>query len=156
VADSEYWFDNPKMKIVTPLSYNRRKEEEIKSLLHKEMGWQDWGKHSDCIAEPFSNYLREHRYGYSRRACFFSEMIRRGEMSREEALIKLDAENPAKKPKNFIEIITKLELSQEDIEKIITIPPFKYEEYCYYPPPWKKYTPRRLLRYAKRKITSRG
>lgn len=156
IEDSNYWYDNPGLKIFTPLNYSRLKEDEIKALLEKEMGWQDWGKHSDCIAEPFSNYLREHRYGFSRRACFYSEMIRRGEMKRDEALEKLADENPAEEPKNLDEVLSRLGLTRDELKTIIKIPPFKYAKYCYQPPKWKKLTPRRILRYAKRKIVGSG
>jgi hypothetical protein len=118
-------------KIIHPLIFlPKQSEEEIGKLLAKEMDWQDRGKHFDCVAEPFSNYLREHRYGYSRRVCQYSNLIRIGELTREQA-IELLAQETFKETEKRDMIINRLEISSEDLERAITIAPFKYEKYCY-------------------------
>lgn len=143
---------NPKVKVIEPLSYIDPKEDEIKKILIEEMDWEDCPKHSDCIAEPFSNFIREHRYGYSRRACYFSVMIRMGEMKRDEAIKKLNEENPSKEPRNIDSILKNLELSRKDLNDILKIEPFKYEKYCYKPKKISKLKPERIIRYIYKRI----
>ena len=124
-------------EVIAPLYYlSRKNESEIGEILRKEMGWEGLGsagyaKHFDCTAEPFSNFLREHRYGYSRRVCHYSNLIRMGEIRTDEALEMLGRERPHEEPETLDTILEKLELSRDDLGKIIKVKPFQYEQYCY-------------------------
>ncbi|MFH1118654.1 MAG: hypothetical protein V1775_02440 [Bacteroidota bacterium] len=109
-----YYLDNPT-------------EKEIARILVREMGWKEPGaseytRHFDCIAEPFTNYIREKRFGNSRRLPQLSNMIRDNEISRQEAIkINLDdLKNPV--PENYYEVLTALDLTEKDIAEIVKIP----------------------------------
>jgi hypothetical protein len=105
--------------------------EEISMILSQEIGWQDGGKHSDCLAEPFSNYIREHRYGYERRVAYYSVLIRRGELSRERALDLLAQDKLASENEKTDLITKKLDISREKLKQILDVEKLKYQKYSY-------------------------
>lgn len=116
-------------QIVSPLERGSlHSEVKIGDLLSSSMGFQDRGKHSDCWAEPFSNYLREQRHGYSRRACQLSNLIRAGELTREKAL-ELLAEHWEEEAARRNMVLDRLGLSTSDLDAITSIPPRQYERY---------------------------
>jgi len=123
-------------KVIYPLLYLPKKSENtIGEIIKEEVGWEAGKKkHFDCWVEPFTNYIREHRCGYSRRVCQYSNMIRLGEMSREEALQKLTEENPEKEPPNASLVLEKLEVPKGELSRILKLPLFQYDRYCYKTP----------------------
>ena len=82
----------------------------------------EYSRHFDCIAEPFTNYIRDKRFGSSRRIPQLSNLIRHNEISRDEA-IKI-SEDDAKKtlPENYEQVMSILNLTDDDIESIGNIP----------------------------------
>ncbi|MDD5194206.1 MAG: hypothetical protein PHQ96_00845 [Candidatus Omnitrophica bacterium] len=123
-------------RIISPLYYIKKPgEEEIVNIISEELDWRagdcDKGrclnhKHIDCVAERFSNYIREQRFGYSRRVCQLSNLIRMGELSREQALAMLNAENPKEEPEITDIILGKLNISRNELAEAIKIKSFKY------------------------------
>ncbi len=118
---------------INPLYYLPVKsDKEIAEILKKEIDWKDSGqsgytKHFDCIIEPFTNWVRDHRFGYSRRVGQLSTMIRNGEINREEALTIQKMDSPGVPPANIDQIKDLLGLSNKDIEKVIKIEVNKYK-----------------------------
>ena len=109
-----YYLDNPSDK-------------EIGELLKKEMDWKEpaeseYTRHFDCIAEPFTNFIREKRFGTSRRLPQLSNMIRSGEISKEEALKIILSDREMMQKANFEDVMEKLNLTESDIEEIGNIP----------------------------------
>jgi hypothetical protein len=101
-------------------------DREISEILVREMGWNDssaseYTRHFDCIAEPFTNHIREKRFGYSRRICQLSNMIRTGELTREKAeeILSTDQKNPD--PPFLNVIMQKMNLSQADIQQAVAV-----------------------------------
>ena len=139
---------------MSPLYYiDKKSEEEIAKIITKEAGWKavdKYGltKHFDCIAEPFSNFIREHRFGYSRRICHYSTAIRMCEMTREEALEWLNKENPRELPETADIILDKLEITKEELRKILKVRPFVYEKHCF-----KSKAIFKTVKYIKRKLS---
>lgn len=121
--------------IINPLDYiDRKSEAEIGQIINKELGWEDVGgneytKHFDCIAEPFSNFLREKRYGYSRRMCHLSNLIRMGQIDRHFAEEILKTEKEQYEPQSCLSVLDKLGLSKEDLEKAIAAKTFQYSSF---------------------------
>jgi len=109
-----YYLDNPSDK-------------EIGEILKKEMDWKEpaeseYTRHFDCIAEPFTNFIREKRFGTSRRLPQLSNMIRSGEISKEEALKIILSDREMMQKANFEDVMEKLNLTESDIEEIGNIP----------------------------------
>lgn len=119
-------------RIFNPLFYQSAiSEMEMINLLKEQLDFQDAGKHADCIAEPFSNYIREHRYGYSRRVPYYSNLIREGELSREKALELLARENPAQRSRITERARKLLEISDEELSQILTKKPLEFQDVSY-------------------------
>jgi hypothetical protein len=127
-------------RVVMPMRYvTKPSEDEIVNIISREADWRgikhDGGcglkhKHIDCVAEPLSNFIREHRFGYSRRVCQLSNLIRMGEISREQALEMLNAENPLKEPEMTDLILSKLSIPKNQLTRILEIETFKYRAHA--------------------------
>ncbi|MDM8006721.1 MAG: asparagine synthase-related protein [Phycisphaerae bacterium] len=120
-----------------PLLYYhpRKSEQEVRDLLVNETGWKDMSetnlsKHFDCLAEPFTNYVREKRLGYSRRTCQYSNLIRLGEMTREEAVRRLQEEKPDEEPPCTNQVLERLDVPRQALDGVLRVPPLAYEENC--------------------------
>lgn len=102
-------------------------DNRIGEILKKEMGWtepahSEYTRHFDCLAEPFTNYIREKRFGFSRRLPQLSNMIRSGEMSREKALQIADDDTRRMSAPDFGVLKDILNLTDDDIEKTTRVP----------------------------------
>jgi hypothetical protein len=102
-------------------------DKEIGNIIKKEMDWiepadSEYTRHFDCLAEPFTNYIRQKRFGNSRRLPQLSNMIRSNELSRDEALqiCMDDAKNPL--PDHYAFVMSSLSLNDNDIRDIAKIP----------------------------------
>lgn len=108
-------------------------ENEIAQIIKNNMGWSDrdeseYTRHLDCIAEPFTNFVREKRFNYSRRICQLSNMVRVGEITREKAVQIHNDDQNNKTPQNFEIIMKKLNLTESDITQIINIKPNVFDD----------------------------
>lgn len=54
-------------------------------------------------------------------------MIRREEVSREEAIRLFNADKIDEKPSNYVEVLNHLEITNDDIDKAISYKPLFYE-----------------------------
>ena len=133
-------------KTVSPLHFLPRvTEDEMSNTLKKEVSWKEdtlfsqQKKHFDCLAEPFTNYIREKRFGYSRRVCQYSNLIRLGELTREEAQRRLSEEVPEIEPDTTDLVLEKLELSRDEFNQILKLPLSEYNKYCYQTPKLLKF-----------------
>ncbi|MDR2145079.1 MAG: hypothetical protein LBE91_01285 [Tannerella sp.] len=120
---------------VRPLFYIKNpSDREMGEFIAKELDWQDdtgreYSKHFDCIIEPFTNYVRHHIYGYERRICQYSTMVRRSEITREKAADLYRSDRIMDKPANYQEIIDMLGIDEKDMEDVLKIKPLKYERH---------------------------
>jgi len=121
-------------KEVSPLSYiDNPTDKEMGDIITKEMNWKEdnsreYSKHFDCVAEPLTNYVRNKIYGYERRLCQYSNMIRRNEITREKALELYSIDDIASKPDNYQDVLRYLKITEEDLQMITNIQPLKYEK----------------------------
>jgi hypothetical protein len=122
-------------KEVCPLFYIKNlSDKEMGKFIEKELDWQEdtareYSKHFDCIAEPFTNYVRYHIYGYERRMCQYSTMVRRGEITREKASNLYRTDSVMDKPANYQDILEMLDINEKDMENVLKIKPLKYERH---------------------------
>ena len=122
-------------KEVRPLFYLKNPtDKEMGEIISRELGWQEdttheYSKHFDCIVEPFTNYVRHHIYGYERRVCQYSTMIRRGEITRDKALEMYKSDRMDEKPANYKHILEILDIDEEDMGNVLKIRPLKYERH---------------------------
>lgn len=122
-------------KEVKPLFYiENPTDREMGEIIAKELDWKEndskeYSKHFDCIAEPLTNYVRNKIYGYERRLCQYSNMIRRDEISREKALELYSIDDITSLPANYQNVLNYLNLTKKDIQTIINNKPLKFEKH---------------------------
>lgn len=120
-------------KDVAPLFFiENPSDKEMGKIIAKELGWKDnasmeYSKHFDCIAEPFTNYVRNKIYGYERHICQYSNMVRRNEITREQANELYLADNLNLKPSNYKQVLNHLGVSEDELSEIETLKPLIYE-----------------------------
>ena len=122
-------------KEVCPLFYVKNpSDKEMGEIIVRELDWQEdtsreYSKHFDCFVEPFTNYVRSHIYGYERRMCQYSTMVRRGEITKEKAVSLYRSDNVMNKPANYQIILDMLGMDEKDMEQALKVKPLKYEKH---------------------------
>lgn len=132
-----------------------RKEEAMQTL-QWELGWQSYGnKHHESIwTRFFQAYILPRKFGVDKRKAHYSNLICSGQLTREEALEKMEV--PACDPllleqdKKFV--LKKLGLSESEFEALMQAPPRSHRDFDtegslfhYYPvlkpfrPLWERY-----------------
>jgi len=116
------------------LSYLDYTHKEAEEHL-KEIGWQYYGGHHyECVyTRFFQSYLCPNKFNIDERIIEYSALIRSGQLTREEGLEKI--KKPYAFDKTLIEyVISKLGLTQEEFQKILTDKPKSFLDYpTYYP-----------------------
>jgi hypothetical protein len=108
-------------------------DQEIGNILKKEMAWTEpekskYTRHFDCIAEPFTNYVRDRRFGVSRRMPQLSRMILNHEITRDEALQINEDDRANSNNDNLNIILDRFDLSEKDLQDIVNIPPHVFSD----------------------------
>lgn len=121
------------VKVVRPLNYIPYIKADALALLEKEYGWKPYPqKHFESrFTKFFESYWLPERFGFDPRRVQYSSLILTGQMTRDEALKKL--EKPAYDPKTidqeFEYIATKLGISVEELRGYFTMPKKFYWDY---------------------------
>lgn len=117
------------IRILDFLNYNTQK---AKSEL-EEIGWKSYGgKHNEShFTKFYQNYYLPKRLGFDKRIAHLSSLIISGEITRDEALdiLSIPLGETAIKKEELDYILSKLELTKEEWEKIINLPVKSYKEY---------------------------
>lgn len=120
-------------KDVAPLFFiENPSDAEMGNIIAKELGWKDnasteYTKHFDCIAEPLTNYVRNKIYGYERHICQYSNMVRRNEITREQANELYLSDHVNIKPSNYNEVLNYLGINEDELSMVETLKPLIYE-----------------------------
>ncbi len=130
----KYYFSG--MTLILPLNYIRYVHSEIMPILEKELGWQyPGGHHFESIFTrwAFAYYLPE-KFGIDKRITDYSALVRSGQMTRDDALEKMKESiySPDQEKEDRRYIINKLELTDEEMEGIITAPPKSNFDYAHH------------------------
>jgi N-acetyl sugar amidotransferase len=154
--DWVYKYRLTRFPILNYVDYNKTRAIET---LTNELGWKYYGgKHYESIYTRFyQGYILPRKFGYDKRRSHFSSLICAGEMTREQALEEL------KKPTYPLDlqaqdkeyVIKKLELSEEQFEQIMSLPPkthFDYPSYDGFFANIRKMPIYRLLQKANRRV----
>jgi N-acetyl sugar amidotransferase len=129
------------IKRLRPLYYVNYDKEEIKEFLRKEYGWQWYGGHHlENRYCAFNHYLLNTKFNRDFRMVENSAFIRTGQISREKALEEI--QKPPEYPRELIsEVKKRLNISDEEYEKIINLPPKSSDDYKTYRPTFKRLRP---------------
>ena len=122
------------IRMVYLLNYLPYSKKNARDLLEKELDWKYYGgKHHESFYTKFiQSYLLFEKFGIDYRRATYSTMICTGEMTREEALNDITNNKSyniltIEDEKKYI--CKKLDITTEDLEKIIKLPPKFYYNY---------------------------
>lgn len=122
-----------RIQVVRPLNYMPYSKELAINTLQDEYGWRGYPqKHFESrFTKFFEGYWLPTRFGYDTRKVQFSSLILTGQMTRDEALEKL--ETPAYDPDTiddeFAYIAKKLGISVDELRYYHTMPMKSYKDY---------------------------
>jgi N-acetyl sugar amidotransferase len=122
------------MKLISTLDYLDYDKEQAKTLIKKELGWNDYGrKHGESTyTRIFQEYILPVKFGFDKRKAHFSSLIVAGQMSRDEALQKLSEPLYADKQSMQRDIDTlcnKFGITNEEFENIMNLPAKSINDY---------------------------
>lgn len=122
-----------KMKIIYILNYVPYSKDKAMDLLKNELDWRYYGgKHYESLYTGFiQSYYLFKKFGIDYRRATFASQICTGELKRGDALKMLSTlpyiEEKAQREKEYIS--KKLNISKENLEDLINLPPKWYTDY---------------------------
>ena len=121
------------VKVVRPLNYRPYVKAEALELLSREYEWKPYPqKHFESrFTRFFEGYWLPQRFGFDSRRVQYSSLIITGQMTRDEALKKLEspAYDPATIEEDFNYIATKLGISADELRGYFNLPKKFYWDY---------------------------
>jgi N-acetyl sugar amidotransferase len=119
------------IRLLYYLPYN---EDEILAKLTKEVGWQSYGgkHHESKYTGFFQSFILTRKFNIDKRKLHYSALLRSGQMSREEALLKVQ-KDPYEGGKETLDYcLKKLDYSHAEFEKIMNEDPKLFLQYKSY------------------------
>ncbi|MBU1019723.1 MAG: N-acetyl sugar amidotransferase [Firmicutes bacterium] len=121
------------MKRVAPLDIINYDKEAAEKELKDKFGWEKYeNKHYENIFTRFyEGYYLPTKFGFDKRKCYFSNLILTGQMTREEAMLKLD-EKPYSESlmlEDLEYIAKKLGISRLEFETLVKGENKSYKDY---------------------------
>jgi N-acetyl sugar amidotransferase len=121
------------VQVVKLLNYRPYVKSAALELLSREYGWKPYPqKHFESrFTKFYEGYWLPERFGFDTRRVQFSSLILTGQMSRDEALKRLEspAYDPATIEQEFNYIATKLGIPPEELRHYLTMPKKFYWDY---------------------------
>lgn len=121
------------IRAVRPLNYIDYKKEAAMELLTRRFGWQPYPqKHFESrFTRFYESYWLPAKFGFDTRRVQFSSLILTGQMTRAEALEKLQkpAYDPATIDQDFEFVAAKLDITTEELRGYLKIPNRTYRDY---------------------------
>ena len=122
-----------KVKVVKLLDYVPYIKADAEKLLVDEYGWQPYAqKHFESIMTKFiEGYWLPKRFGYDVRKAQFSSLILTGQMTREQALLRLKepAISKSESDELFKQVAEMLQISNEELQSYMDMPLKTYKDY---------------------------
>ena len=121
------------IEVVRPLNYCPYVKAEAAHILEQIYGWKPYTqKHFESIFTKFyESYWLPMRFGFDPRRVQFSSLILTGQMTRDQALMRLEepAYDPSTIEQEFAYIATKLGITTDDLRHYFAIPKKFYWDY---------------------------
>lgn len=121
------------IKVIKPLNYMPYIKDDALDLLAKEYGWKPYPqKHFESrFTKFYEGYWLPERFGFDTRKVQFSSLILTGQMTREDALTKLEkpAYDQSTIEEEFNYIATKLGIKSEELKGYFEMPKKFYWDY---------------------------
>lgn len=125
-----------KIKVIRLLWLIDFNNNEVIETLKRELDWKEYGgKHFESTyTKFFQTFLLPVKFGIDKRKVHYSALIRSGQMTRDEVLTKLKQkpynEETLEAEKEYI--YKKFEITKEEFERILKLPPKTYHDYPTY------------------------
>jgi N-acetyl sugar amidotransferase len=138
------------MQTIPLLNYLPYNSFEAKETITQELGWRDYGgKHYESVFTKFyQGYILPVKFKIDKRKAHLSNLIFSGQLTKEQAIEMLgkpiyDADE-LRHDKTFV--LKKLELDEEEFDKIMKMPRREHREFRYIKPVLEKYPFLKILR----------
>jgi N-acetyl sugar amidotransferase len=136
VNDLIYYSFIKAIKVIPILNYLPYNQKEVSDIITKELNWEYYGghHHESTYTEFIQSYLLPQKFNIDKRKTEWSALIRSGQMTRVEALDKIQS-TPYQYRKELIDyIVSKFSMSKEEWEVLYHLPVKSYHDYpTYYP-----------------------
>lgn len=116
------------------LYYIQYDEKKVMDLITKELNWKDYGgkHHESKFTAFFQGYILTRKFNIDKRKLHYSALIRSGQLTREEALVKVQSD-PFIGGKELLDYcLKKLDFTQEEFKKIMNESPKSFMNYKSY------------------------
>lgn len=121
------------MKVAKPLNLVRYIKSEAEAELHQRYGWQKFQHkhHESRFTRFYEDYWMPRKFGYHKRRAHFSSLIMTGQMTRDEALRRLEQPEMDEHflKQEFEYVATKLGLSVAELQQIFEGENKTYRDY---------------------------
>lgn len=136
-----------RIKRVRPLYYIDYNKEDTKHYLNEKYGWQWYGGHHlENRFCAYNHYLLKEKFNMDLRVVEYSALVRSSQMNRDDALRKIN--EPQAYPDELVgEIKKRLQLSDDEYDRIMALPPKTNRDYKTYRPTFHKMKPFFYLMY---------
>lgn len=129
-----FWYPFAKgMRTVRPLNFMEYDKREAEKYLQETVGYRSYArKHGESIfTKLFQNYYLPTKFGYDKRKLHYSSMILSGQMSREEAIVKLaEPLYTADELENDIDYFCKkMRVNRQQFDELMQAPIHDYSDF---------------------------
>jgi N-acetyl sugar amidotransferase len=128
---------------VSVLNYGEYNKQKVKELIQKELGWRDYGgKHYESIWTRFyQGYILPVKFNIDKRKAHLSDLIFSGQLTRAEALeeLKKPIYDPQQLKVDYQFVLKKLDLTDDEFQAIMKLPPRSHYEFDYEKPIDERY-----------------
>jgi N-acetyl sugar amidotransferase len=134
MIDYLYYTFIRQIKQIRLLYYLPYNEEEILEKLSKEVGWQSYGgkHHESKYTGFFQSFILTRKFNIDKRKLHYSALLRNGQMTREEALHKVQSDPYDGGKETLDYCLKKLDYTHEEFEKLMNEKPKLFLDYKSY------------------------
>lgn len=131
-----YYILVKRLKVVSILDYVSYVKTDVMTLIREKLGWEYYGgKHYESIyTRFFQGYILPTKFNIDKRKAHLSTLVCSGQLTRDQALAELQApiypEGLLEQDRRFV--LKKLELSEAEFQKIMTLPTKSFWDYPSY------------------------
>ena len=137
-----YWTSVKRIRKIRPLYYIDYHKEPAKALLERELGWKWYGGHhlENRFTAFYHSYFIPRRWALDFRVLGYAGLTRAGQMTRDEGLALL-SQPPYLEPDLLQYVKKRLGYSDEDFERVMTLPKRTFRDYETYKKTFERLKP---------------
>lgn len=121
------------MKVYKPLNFLPYIKNEAEKLLQEKFGWEPFQHkhHESRFTRFYEDFWLPRKFGFEKRRAHFSSLILTGQMTRDEALIRISKPELEEEvlQKEFDYVADKLDLTRSELEEIFYGPNKTFHDY---------------------------